>query len=236
MAGIDDLLGRKAPDFLSKNLGIKGLKTMRRSALLEQAWRYWTAQREGADLPRRAALDPKEMGPLLGHAMVLDRVQPGAVRVRLGGHVMNALMGMEVRGLHIRAFFDPADRPQVLQKIEQVFEGPSTLELDLISETEDGLLTARMLILPLLDGADRVTKALAVTVTDRVPSDPPRRFQLTNATLVPVAGAPTRQADLPRRRLFDHHLPVELQAGMAEEAAPFDAKKPARVPWLRVIK
>lgn len=208
---------------------------MRRSALLEQAWRYWTSQRRGADLPRRDALDPKAMGSILGHTMVWDRVQPGAVRVRLGGHVMEGLMGMEVRGLHVRAFFDPADRPQLMHQVERVFEEPATLELDLISETDDGLLTARMLILPLLDRADEVTKALAVTVTDRMPIDPPRRFQLTNVTLVPVAGYPPPAPTLPRGRPTAPHLPVELNAGMAEEAAPFTSKPP-RVPWLRVIK
>lgn len=208
---------------------------MRKSALLEQAWRYWTSQRRGGDLPRRAALDPKAMGPILGHSMVLDRVRPGTVRVRLGGHVMTQLMGMEVRGLPVRAFFDIEDRARVMGHIEEVFETPSTLEFDLISEGHDGLVTGRMLILPLLDAADQVTKALSVLITDRIANDPPRRFQLTNATSLPIAGATRAPTTMPHRRMTDHHLPIEIQAGMAEDASPFEAK-PSSVPWLRIVK
>ncbi|CTQ50470.1 PAS domain-containing protein [Jannaschia donghaensis] len=207
---------------------------MRKSPLLEQAWRYWTAQRNGAELPRRAALDPKAMGTILGHSMVLDRTRPGTVRVRLGGHVLHQLMGMEVRGLPIRAFFDIADRTRAMDLIEQAFTTPATLEFDLISDGADGIVTARMLVLPLLDTAGEVTKALAVLVTDRIVTDPPRRFQLTNATVMPVDGARAPDS-LPRRRLTDHHLPVEIQAGMAEDPVPFDAA-PSPVPWLRVVK
>lgn len=234
MAGIDDLSG-PISGRLPRNKAIEGLRTMRKSPLLEQAWRYWTSQRMGADLPRRTAMDPKAMGPILGHSMILDRVRPGTVRVRLGGHVLHDLMGMEVRGLPVRAFFDIADRTRVMDQIEQVFETPATLEFDLISEGPDGIITGRMLVLPLIDGAGQVTKALAVLVTDRMTSDPPRRFQLTNATLMPVAGASRPATSAPQRRMTDHHLPVEIQAGMAEEAADFQAK-PSSVPWLRVVK
>ncbi|WP_170831375.1 PAS domain-containing protein [Jannaschia faecimaris] len=209
---------------------------MRKSPLLEQAWRYWTSQRLGTGLPRRAALDPKEMGPILGHSMVLDRLRAGNVRVRLGGHVMSQLMGMEVRGLPVRAFFDLTDRTRVMDQIEQVFERPATLEFDLISEGADGIVTGRMLILPLLDSAGQVTKALAVMVTDRIATDPPRRFQLTHSTLIPVVGTARRDpAAEPQRRMTDHSLPVEIQAGMAEQAVPFQGK-PSVVPWLRVVK
>lgn len=233
MAGIDDING---PSPATRIHGIQGLRTMRRSAILEQAWRYWASRREGADLPRRTALDPKAMGPVLGHAMILDRVRPGTVRVRLGGHVLHQMMGMEVRGLPVRAFFDVADRDRVMAHIEKVFTIAATLEFDLISDGPDGIVTGRMLILPLLDTANRVTKALAVLVSDRIVTDPPRRFQLTNATLIPVAGASRPASDeKPKRRATDHSLPVEIQAGLAEAAAPFDAK-PSSVPWLRVVK
>lgn len=239
MAGIDDFENR-VPARPNGIHGIEGLRTMRRSSVLEQAWRYWTSKRMGADLPRRAALDPKAMGPILGHSMVLDRVQPGTVRIRLGGHVLHDLMGMDVRGLPVRAFFDVADRARMRDAMEQVFETPATLELDLISDGDHGLVTGRMLILPLRDAAGNVTKALATLVSDRMPTDAPRRFQLTHATILPVAGVPARPTPEPRRRLSDYHLPVEIQArdmqpGLAEEALAFDAK-PSSVPWLRVVK
>lgn len=221
---------------------IDRLRVTRRSPLLDEAWRYWTSLREGAALPRRSALDPKAMRLVIGHAMILDQVRHGTVRVRLGGQSLERIMGMDVRGLPIRAFFDLTDRTRALDLIEQVFDTPASLELDLIANAAPGgLVTARMLVLPLLDAAGHPTKALAVMVTDRIVDAPPRRFSVTNATLVPVLGA---QHATPARRREDDpaagpELPTDLARPqsheLAEPAAPF-AGRPSQVPWLRVVK
>lgn len=226
---------------------------MRKSPLLEEAWRYWTSLREGADLPHRSALDPKEMKTILGHSMILDRVRHGTVRVRLGGRVMQQIMGMEVRGLPMRAFFDLQDRGRAVALIEKVFDGPCSLELDLISQTDAGLVTGRMLVLPLRDAVGAVTKAMVVFVTDRPVTDAPRRFGVTNSTLValptgsaaPVYSdrapvpAPRTRIDVPEDMPIGGpppSLPVEMMVdGMAEEQSSFESK-PSSVPWLRVVK
>lgn len=231
MAGNDHTGGRQE---------LNGLRMFGRSPLLDGAQRYWEGLRKGGTLPRRTALDPSDMTPFLSHAMVLDRVRPGTIRVRLGGRVMQQLMGMDVRGLPVRAFFDLADRDRVVQMIEQVFATPATLELDLISEADSGMVTARILVLPLLDEAGQVSKALCVTVTDKVVTDPPRRFSLTNGTLVPLSrvrgsAEPARiPAPLPPAPLPETQLPQDI-SGFAETATPFEAK-PSAVPWLRVVK
>ena len=212
--------------------GAGGLRTMRTSPILDQAMRYWSSLREGTDLPRRAALDPRAMRHVIGHAMILDRVHNGAIRARLGGHVMNDLMGMDVRGLPVRAFFDLRDRDRAVELVTQVFETPASLEMDLLSEGPTGtLLTGRMLFLPLLDGAGAPTKALSVLVTDRVVTDPPRRFGITNATMVPFATASAR----PTPQLHVAHemdLPVEI----AHAASAEPEMRPSSVPWLRIVK
>ena len=225
------------PDTAARNF--KGLRVMRRTPLLDEAWRYWSSLRDGADLPRRSALDPKEMRLILGHAMILDQVRHGTVRVRLGGQSLERIMGMDVRSLPIRAFFDLADRTRALDLFEQVFDTPATLELDLISDAAPGgLLTARMLVLPLLDAAGRVTKALAVLVTDHAVENPPRRFSVTNATLVPLT-PPAARHGYPARRETDAPLPAEVRTardgGFAEDPADY-AGRPSSVPWLRVVK
>lgn len=226
----------------ARSRDFSGLRVMRQSPLLDEALRYWTSLRQGAELPRRSALDPKEMRLIIGHSMILDQVRHGTVRVRLGGQSLERLIGMDVRGLPIRAFFDLADRARALDLFARVFEEPATLELDLISDAAPGgLVTGRMLVLPLLDAAGRPTKALAVLVTDRATVEPSRRFALTNSTLVPLA---QRAADFaPRRRVEDFvpdvELPDELAplgaTGMAEARASFDGRT-TQVPWLRVVK
>ncbi len=212
-----------------------GLRMMRTSPLLSEALRYWTSLCHGGDLPRRADLDPARMTHILGHAMILDRVRPGSIRVRLGGHVLQSLMGMDVRGLPVRAFFDLADRTRVGALIEDVFDSPATLEMDLISDGPDGIITGRMILLPLLDTARRTTKALAVMVTDRAVTDAPRRFSLTHAVALPVHGAAASHGAMPDRPLSPPVAAPETGHGLAERAEPYRTR-PSPVPWLRVVK
>ena len=176
MTKMDDLTATAG---LAENVhDIMAARMTRTSPVLEEAWRYWSSKRRGGDLPMRVALDPRGMQLILGHSMILDRVRPGTVRVRLGGRVPAMLMGMETRGLPIRAFFDLLQRGEAADLIDAGFDGPATLELDLLSEGPDGALAARMLVLPLLDTAGAVTKALAVIVPDRLTDGAPRRFRI----------------------------------------------------------
>ncbi|GIT92231.1 hypothetical protein JANAI62_26880 [Jannaschia pagri] len=209
---------------------IMGQRMMRKSPLLEEAWRYWSSLRSGRNLPKREALDPRAMSLTLGHSMILDRVRPGTVRVRLGGRVMNSLMGMEVRGLPVRAFFDVAQRARAIDLVEHVFEGPSTLELDLISQTDSGLTHARMLILPLQDASGAVSKALSVIALDTFDPEPPHRFSILRERINPL----TRQTDTAFARLA-RRAPVQPPMEMADPAAPYAAGPKAR-PYLRVVK
>lgn len=236
MPGLSGVPGLAGPETVARNF--KGLRMLRNSPLLDETLRYWTSLREGDAIPRRSAMDPQKMQLILGHAMILDQLRHGTVRIRLGGHAMERLMGMSARGLPIRALFDTADRTRAVDLFGQVFDTPATLELDLISEGMSGLVTGRMLVLPMLDAAGRVTKALTVMVTDRVVKGP-RRFSVTNATLLPLPAAPG-PTDAPRRRRQDAQLPQpeELDASlheMAEPSAEFEGR-PSSVPWLRVIK
>ena len=165
---------------------ITAARMTRSSPVLEEAWRYWNAKRVGGDLPRRDALDPRAMQLVLGHAMILDRVRRGTVRVRVGGRVPNALMGMETRGLPIRAFFDLLQRGDAAEIVERAFDAPATVEFDLVSDGDEGSVTARMLVLPLLDREGAVSKALAVLVPGRLTTDGPRRFRIARHHVSPV--------------------------------------------------
>ncbi|MEM9796447.1 MAG: PAS domain-containing protein [Pseudomonadota bacterium] len=240
MAGVDgqDTMDAGAEHPGSNLHDITGLRMMRTSPLLEEAWRYWSSLRSGRDLPRRDALDPRAMRFILGHSMILDRVRPGTVRVRLGGRVMHDLMGMEVRGLPIRAFFQLDDRSRVMPLIDEVFDAPAKLELDLFSTgaTGDDVLTGRMLVLPLHDSGGRVTKALTCMALNHNPLEAPHRFAITGHRVTPLGRAnvapvvASERSDFPQRRVSDPQ-PMEL----AEAQTPFESR-PSGVPWLRVVK
>ena len=211
---------------------ITAARMTRTSPVLEETWRYWNAKRIAGDLPFREALDPRAMQLILGHAMILDRVRPGTVRVRVGGRVPNALMGMETRGLPIRAFFDLLQRGEAAALVETVFELPATLEVDLLSDGADGPVAARMLILPLLDRAGAVTKALAAIVPDRLTVDGPRRFRLVRHHLGPIALPVMPAASRPAERDVD----AAIRAARVPDEPPSAPPARAEAPYLRVVK
>lgn len=207
---------------------------MRKSPLLEEAWRYWSSLRTGRDLPRRDALNPRAMSLTLGHSMILDRTRPGTVRVRVGGRVMNGLMGMEVRGLPIRAIFDIAQRARAIDLVEHVFEGPATLELDLISQTASTTTHARMLILPLQDDAGEVSKALSCIALDTYDPEPPHRFTILRERINPLDRRRNAKfATLETGAFSPQHAPHPME--MAEAGTAFNHTDQPR-PYLRVVK
>ncbi|PWJ20843.1 PAS domain-containing protein [Jannaschia seohaensis] len=210
-------------------LDLTGRRMEKHSPLLEEAWRYWNSLRSGGGVPRREALDPRKMSLTLGHSMILDRTRPGTVRVRLGGRVMNGLMGMEVRGLPIRAFFDLTQRGHAAALVEKVFELPATLELDLISHTMDGATHARMLVLPLRDRAGVVTKALTCIALDRLDFEPPHRFSILREQLGPLKPHPALHGNRARPARRAQDLPMEM-------AEAQDGFAPRPKPYLRVVK
>ncbi|MEM7642681.1 MAG: PAS domain-containing protein [Pseudomonadota bacterium] len=203
---------------------LMGERMTRKSPLLEETWRYWSSLRDGQAIPRRDALEPRSMSFTLGHSMILDRVRPGTIRVRLGGRIMQDIMGMEVRGLPIRAFFDLEARTRATHLVEQVFETPATLEMDLISDGQGGGLRGQLLVLPLLDHVGQPTKALTCLGLDGPVLEPPRRFRIVSHRLSAIRAG----AAAPRRRA-DDALPMEF-------AEPTPAFAPSPVPWLRVVK
>lgn len=209
---------------------IMGRRMERHSPVLEEAWRYWSSLRSGRRVPLRDALDPRAMSLTLGHSMILDHVRPGTVRVRLGGRVMNGLMGMEVRGLPVRAFFEVTQRARAADLVEEVFTTPATLEMDLVSHTAGGPTHARMLVLPLQDRDGRVSKAMACIALDRHEPEPPHRFTILRHQRGPLRPHPALLAGAARP---ERRRPVEM--AMAEAQAGRDRAAPDPRPYLRLV-
>lgn len=203
---------------------------------------YWHALRPASgDLPRRDAFDPRGIAGQLRHTMLLERIAPGQARIRLAGSTVCDLMGMDLRGMPLSAVMAPEGRAALPLWLEQVFDGPALLWLDL--QGERGLLrpacTGRMLVLPMLGLDGKPDRALACLLTEGNPGRPPRRFEVTGADVRPIEGLPgAARAD---RGLVAARLPmrpVALVDGMAEDPAPFAPPPAARKahPFLRLVK
>lgn len=216
---------------------LTGARLVRNAPLLDRALRYWSSLRSGSALPRREALDPRAMDSIAAHSMILDRVRPGTIRVRHGGRTICDVIGMEVRGLPIRALFGLEDRLSAVALIEACFEQPAILQMELVSADDGGRSRASLLVLPLLDHAGAVTKALCTLSTDTLALDRPLRFAMVSYLIEPVgmpgAASPSTARPDPTRFPAPRD-PASLPMELAEPKAEF---VPApKAPWLRVVK
>lgn len=149
---------------------------------------YWSSLRRGRAIPDRSDVQPRGLRDVLAHAFILERIAPGAGRLRLAGRHLLDLMGMEVRGMPLCAFFNPASRGRLSDVLETVFAGPQIAEFEMVSEAGYGRprLAARMLVLPLRSDLGDVTRALGAIVATSEIGLPPRRFDLAGEVLSPV--------------------------------------------------
>jgi hypothetical protein len=194
---------------------------------INQVEAYWTALKGDAPLPRRSKIDPRGIESALHNAFVLERLAPTVARFRLAGMHLADLMGMEVRGMPMTALFLPDARVAAGAALDRAFAGPSIVTLILTGERGIGRgpLDARMVLLPLLDEAGRVTRLLGALQAKGVIGRPPRRFAILESRYEDCPGhyaktdAPTRQS----------------QPGLAEPQQASFATEPKR-PALRLIR
>ncbi|MDO5604663.1 MAG: PAS domain-containing protein [Paracoccus sp. (in: a-proteobacteria)] len=172
---------------------------------------YWQGLRGGRVVPDRVDVTVAGLGQALDYAFILERIAPGAARLRLAGRHLIDLMGMEVRGMPVAALFAPPSRGRLSDVLEGMFQTPQLVDLTLFSAADYGNppLHGRLLLLPLKSDLGDVTRALGCLVTQTRIGRAPRRFDLTGERITPVidsvATPPGPAAsDLPRGRLRKH--------------------------------
>ena len=150
--------------------------------------RYWEGLRQGADVPRRADVDPRQIKEALSYSFILDHVRPGTVRFRLAGQHLTELMGMDVRGMPLTALFTPESRNELSARLEALFDASQVLRMTLSGERGIGrpAMEGEMLILPLRDDRGAVSRALGCLATEGRPGRVPRRFRIVAARARPL--------------------------------------------------
>ncbi len=196
---------------------------------------YWTALKGSRQVPARLEIDPRGIEGALSSVFLLERIAPGIARIRLAGHDLNDLMGMEVRGMPFSSFMAPQTRARFADYLEQVFTAPAKLVADLSAERALGKpkCEARLLILPLTDTENRITRALGCLSVHGKIGRAPRRFTMTSQQLRPLDGAvPLPRAAKQEQRVYS----------FAETPQPFDRPDQRRAqgmhdqPYLRLVK
>ncbi len=208
---------------------------------IAQVEAYWEAIRGARLLPKRSDIDPRGIEQALENAFIVERIAPGIARLRIAGSHLNDLMGMEVRGMPLTAFFTPAARTAISDLLEVVFQTPASSTLRLTSEAAAGrpALDARMILLPLKSDLGDVSRILGCLVCKGDMGLAPRRFDIASKQVMHI-GADHRPEPAAARKPVQPAFPVAKQsvpAGMAETQKTFDGKPSrSRPPYLRLIK
>lgn len=156
----------------------------------------WESLRRDSALPDREALTPAALSDILPNAFLIDRVRPGLVRFRVAGQHLSQVMGMDVRGMPLRAFMEITDRKRLMENVESVFETCARLDMGLVSDAQGrATLTGRMVLLPVTGPEGKPDRALGVLVTEGLIGLTPRRFRIRHLALSPLGTDPALARD-----------------------------------------
>ncbi|WP_134679374.1 PAS domain-containing protein [Paracoccus ravus] len=210
--------------------------------ILHEVRSYWNGLRDGRAVPCRADVDPRGMRRALDHAFILERIAPGAARIRLAGRHLVDLMGMEVRGMPICALLSTTSRGRFSDVLESTFKAPQIAEMTLCSQAAYGRpeLQGKMLLLPLRSDLGDVTRALGCIVAEGTLGIAPRRFDMTADAVFPVIrGAqvldPSPSANGLTGRPQDAKLPAATRSNPAASAPLTEPGPEERRARFRVI-
>lgn len=161
---------------------------------IDEVLHYWQGLRRGRIVPARADLDPGVLGPWLNTAGIVEQAAGGQIRFRLGGRGVAALLGVEARGMPLRALFAVGTRMRLQDMALRVFDGPAMLTMTLIAAplaADPRPVHVPMVMLPLGDGAGVVNRALVcLDPKAAMRAERPARFHIRHGHLTPLGAAP----------------------------------------------
>ncbi len=218
-------------------------------AAIAQVEAYWEALRGGRLIPKRSEIDPRGIEQILEYAFIIERIAPGIARLRIAGSHLTDMMGMEVRGMPLTAFFAPAARRRVSGLLEEMFQTPAIVDLRMTSQTIAATaIPARMILLPLKSDLGDVSRCLGCFVALGELSPTPLRFDIDHQALRLIRpGTSPVEIKTPALRPPAATAPTEaakpMLAGFAAPEAAFKARTSAKdrvvrptPPYLRLIK
>ena len=182
---------------------------------------YWDRLRAGRIAPYRAEIDPRQFEQALENMLIIERLAPDNMRIRLAGMKICEMMGMEVRGMQPGYLIDEADRLRFERLLNVVMNEPAVVELRLEARNRAGTYHATMLLMPLRSDFGDINRVLGCASGEGEIYAPPLAFTIQDVSVTPIE--PNQGAEIKRA------LP-----GFAEEQAPFAG--PSAAPKLRSIE
>lgn len=208
-----------------------------RSKITVDVLDYWSSLRVGESLPKQGQLDPRGLQSALPYVFMLERVAPGIARIRVAGAHMNDLMGMEVTAMPLTAFAAPGERAAFLPLIDQVFDDPAIVEMDLLAKRAGyAPKESEMLLLPVEDENGRVTRALGCLVARGPIVFSPYRFRIRSKRVMPLPKPVCSDTKVdPFARQSTDATRAEFKPFL-EAPAPQVGLRRTKVPYLNVVE
>lgn len=153
--------------------------------------RYWDALRGTRAAPARSELNPRELSHALEFIFIAEFVAPQVARIRIAGQHIEALLGMEPRGMPLGVLFSLDARTELAAALQQVAQGarahlPLRADGGIGKPGLDGLL----ILLPLTDGLGQISRMMGVLETRGQIGHTPRRFRLGADRVQPELAVP----------------------------------------------
>lgn len=142
--------------------------------------RLWHEARRSHGLPRREALAPRRLTPILSQVLLVERWSAGVPVIRYAGMDVTTLYGQELTDRPLSVLFEPGARPALAEALDQVLDGSRTVEMGILSD--QGMLRprlgGRLTLLPVVCGVTGLISALGCIDLDGPTRHPPRRFRI----------------------------------------------------------
>ncbi|ATX66721.1 PAS domain-containing protein [Roseinatronobacter bogoriensis] len=168
-------------------------------SMISRVCAYWSSLREDGAIPKRSAIDAAALGVALPHIFLAEMITPRIAKMRICGHQIEDLQGLDMRGMPVAALFMSEARGQLSEALAQVALGARvTLSLKSAKRMGQPEMTATLALLPLADPAGKITRVLGVLERQGAVGQLPRRFDLATPLQLtrelPVTNAPMRPA------------------------------------------
>lgn len=168
-------------------------------SIVSRVCQYWANLRRDGAVPRRSDVESRALADMLPHVFLAEIVTPRVARMRICGHQIEELLGMDMRGMPLSVLFRSTARPDIAEALEQVQMGARVI-LSLESETGFGQpqITANVALMPLADECGRITRVMGVIERQGEIGRSPRRFKLAKPVVKAQAPmpAPTKRPAL----------------------------------------
>jgi hypothetical protein len=184
---------------------------------------YWNRQRAGATAPRRSAIAPADIVPLLGDVFILDAAQGGRFPFRLAGTRLCAAFGRELRDDGFLTLWARRDAERLATVLAAVTAEAAAFELSLAATSDRGQsVAAEMILLPLSQDGRAIDRVLGLLTPPERPYwlglHPIRQMSLVTTARIAASDAPAPAPRTPADR--PPQTPVAERSADAPDSRP----------------